>query len=128
MTYTEKSTRLVLDASVAVQVLMGAPNDVEFVPLLPRAADESMLAELKARWPGRGLRPVGIIGLVGTSPRVALREPLEPEQVSALASAFLAYVQALFADSFAAQIEQRQKGDEVDWLERLYSLPDPRPN
>ncbi len=77
MTYTEKSTQLALDASVAVQVLMGtAPGDCEFIPLKPKAADEAMLADLKARWPGRGLRSVGVIGLCGTAPRCAFKEPL----------------------------------------------------
>lgn len=124
MTYSEKSTQLALDASVAVLVLMGAPDDVEFIPLKPRAADEIMLADIAARWPGRGLRSAGVIGLCGTSTRCALKEPLEPEQVSALADAFLAYLRVLFADSFA---EQREAA-EIAELKRLWSIPDTRPN
>lgn len=121
-TYSEKSTKLALDSSVAVLVLMGTPDDVEFIPLKPRAADEKTLADLKARWPGRGLRSVGVIGLCGTSPRYELKEPLEPEQVTALAGAFLAYLHALFADSFA---EQRE-GVEIQELQRMWSMPDTR--
>jgi hypothetical protein len=130
-TYSEKSTQLALDASVAVLVLMGAHDDVEFIPLKPRMIDENMSAELKARWPGRGLRSVGMLGLCGTSPRCALKEPLEPEQVSALMGAFLAYCHALFCgrfntqqDRFAAQMETA----DIAELERLYLLPDTRMN
>ena len=123
MTYSEKSTRLASDASVAVLVMMGsAPDDVEFLPLKPRTADEKTLADLRARWPGRGLRSVGIIGLVGTSPQTALKEPLEPEQTSALAFAFLTYIRALFADSF----EEQREGAEIQALKNLWSLGDSR--
>lgn len=67
MTYQEQSAQLAIDASVAVQVLMGTPDDIEFVPLKPQPADSSMWADIKARWSGRGLRSVGVIGLVGAS-------------------------------------------------------------
>jgi len=126
MTYSEKkSTQLALDASVAVQVLMGtAPGDCEFIPLKPKAADETMLADLKARWPGRGLRSVGVIGLCGTSPCCAFKEPLESKQVSALAGAFLTYLSVMFADSIAAQMQAA----EIAELERVLTLPDTRIN
>lgn len=121
MTYQERSTQLTADSSVAVQVLMGAPDDVEFVPLKPRAANAEMWAELKDRWPGRGLRSIGLIGLVGTTPQCALREPLEPEQLSALANAFLTYLHVLLADSFATQIEAELE-PEYDWCKQQYRL------
>jgi hypothetical protein len=41
------------------------------------------------------LRSIGIVGLVGVTARCALKEPLEPQQVDALAAAFLVYVAAL---------------------------------
>jgi hypothetical protein len=126
-TYSERSTQLAVDASVAVLVLLGtAPDDMEFIPLKPKmATEESMLmAELRARWPGRGLRSVGVIGLCGTSPRCAFKEPLETQQISALAAAFLVYLDVLFRESFAAQTEKA----ELSELERLFNLPDPRAN
>jgi len=123
MTYAEKSTQLALDASVAVLVLMGAPNDVEFVPIKPRAADEAWRAELKARWPGRGLRSVGVIGLCGTSARCALREPIGSDAVEALATAFFEYIRVLLGDDFAAHMAAA----EIEELERHYALEDPRP-
>jgi hypothetical protein len=123
MTYTEKSTQLVLDASVAVLVLSNAQcDDLEFLPLRPRQMTESDIAELLTRWTGRDLRSVGVIGLVGATPRCALKELLEPELTSALANAFLAYLQVLFCDSLAAQ----QNGAEIQELARLWSLQDPR--
>lgn len=124
MTYTERSQNLANESSVAVLVLMGAPDDVEFVPLRPRPADENTLAQLKARWPGRGLRSVGVIGLCGVSPRYVLKETLETEQVYTLTGAFLEYLHVLYADRFAAQ----QEAAEFAELECLYTLPDTRPN
>lgn len=125
MAYLEESRQLALDASVAVQVLMGSdPRDVEFIPLRPKAADTSMWAELAARWPGRGLRSIGVIGLVGIVPKVALKELLEPKQVSLLTTGFLAYLHELLSGSFAAQTEAA----EIAELERVYLLPDTRPN
>jgi len=124
MTYSEQSAQLALDASVAVLVLTNAQcDDMEFLPLKPRQMTEGEVAGLLTRWPGRGLRSVGVIGLVGTAPRCALKEPLEPEKVSALAGAFLAYLHALFCDSFAEQ----QERVEIAELERLWLQADPRP-
>ena len=123
MTYSEKSQQLACEASVAVLALSNPEcTDVEFLPLRPRQMSVSDRVELAARWSGRNLRSIGVIGLVGTSPRIALREPLETEQVNALADAFLAYLHVLFADSFAEQLE----GVEMAELERMWSLRDPR--
>jgi hypothetical protein len=124
MTYSERSTQLALDASVAVLVLTNAQcDDIEMLPLKPREMTESDVADLLTRWPGRGLFVCGILGLVGTSPRSEFKEPLEPEQVDALASAFLAYLHVLFCDSFAEQ----RAAIEVNELTRLVSLIDDRP-
>jgi len=122
LAYRERATQLALDASVAVQVLMGAPDDVEFIPLKPSPANAAMLADIAARWPGRGLRSVGVIGLCGVTPCCALKEPLEPEQVSVLSDAFLAYLHALYCDRIAAHLERA----EVQELTRVWSLGDPR--
>jgi hypothetical protein len=117
--YSERAAQLALDASVVVLVLANAQcDDLEMLPLKPRQMSEGDIAELLTRWPGRGLRSIGVIGLCGTSPRYALKVPLEPEQVSALAGAFLAYLHVLFCDSFAAQ----QEGAEIAELKRLYAL------
>lgn len=126
MTYSEQSSQIALECPLVVLVLMGAaPGDAEFLPIRPKAFDENMRADLKARWPGRGLRSVGLVGLSSDmKPICAFKEPLEPEQVSALAGAFLAYIHVLFCDSFTAQVEAA----EIQELGRLMSLPDNRVN
>jgi hypothetical protein len=123
MTYIEKSAQLAIEASVSVQILLGTtPGDCEFVPLRPKLADANMIADIAARWPGRGLRSVGVIGLCGTTPSLVLKEPLDPEQVNALGAAFLRYVNVLFGANF---VEQRE-AVEIAELERLWSLQDNR--
>ncbi len=117
--YSERSTQLALEASVAVMVLANAQcDDVEMLELRPRQLAQSGLTKLRARWPGRGLRSIGVIGLVGASPRCEFKEQLDPEQVSALVDEFLAYAHRLFCDGFTAQQEAE--------LRHLLSLPDPR--
>jgi hypothetical protein len=121
MNYREKSTQLALDSSVAVFVLCNKDcTDVELLPLRPRPMDQRGAEELKDRWRGRHLDSVGIIGLVGTSPRCELKQPLGPERESMLMSAFLEYLHGIFCDSYA---EEKQ-----DSLHRWHSMPDTRPN
>lgn len=106
MTYDERAAQVAQDSTVAVLALLGTePGDSEFIPLRPRFADQSTLAELAIRWPGRGLRPVGVIGLCGTSPRVAFREPLSSDEVAALSNAFLVYLNTLLSSSFQEQLK-----------------------
>jgi hypothetical protein len=120
MIFTEESIQLCLESSVLVQVAIGeGPEDFELTPLKPRVASDAYLAELKARWKP-GMRTVGVVGLVGASPRCALDVPIEPHQVSALMDAFLAHIHGVYCDAFAAQ--------EVEDLQRLHRLPDVRPN
>lgn len=121
MTYTEKSTQLALESSVAALVLLGTDRkDSVFLPLRPNLATPEMLADLKSRAAGRGLRAVGIIGLCGTTPKMCLKEELDPAQINAISLGFLAYTYALFAENAVA--------GEVAELERIYSLPDTRLN
>ena len=122
LAYSERATQLALDASVAVQALMGTADDIEFIPLKPSPANAAMLAGIAARWPGRGLRSVGVIGLCGVIPCFALKEPLVSEQVSALSDAFLAYLHALYRDRLATHLEQA----EIQELQRMWSLSDTR--
>jgi hypothetical protein len=122
-TYTERSTQVALNCSIVTLVLLGsAPGDCEFIPVRPRLADNSFRAEMRARWPGRGLRTVGTIGLClsgGVSVRCALKEPLDPAQVEQLGTAFTEYLWTLLRDGLAEQ--------EASELLRLWALPDTRP-
>jgi hypothetical protein len=116
MTYQEQCDHLTQNASIAVFVLMGAVDDVEFLPLRPRPADEGMLAELKQRWPGRNLRPIGVLAVVNGSPCCVLKEPLLSQQIAALGVAFGEYVRIMSApnsDRGSAEWQAR-------YYERLY--------
>jgi hypothetical protein len=125
MTYSEKSTQLALDASVAVLALSNPDcTELELLPLRPRQMSESEQAQLAARWHGRNLRSIGVLGLVGTTLKYALKDTLEPEQISVLANAFLMYLHALYCDSFATQ----QETAETQELQHMMSLPDTRMN
>lgn len=128
--YAEKSTQLLTDAQIAVLVLGNADcTDVEFLPLKPRAANENFCQELRTRWPGRGLRSIGVVGLSGTEPVCAFKEELGPEKVLAVANAFLVYVSVLLGDAFAKQLRPEPAPDDsIEWLTQLYSLPDLRPD
>ena len=107
MTYQEQSVHLALDSSVAVMALSN-PDDLtdwEFMPLKPRTMTEREEADLAARWPGRNLRTVGVVALVGATPKFALKVPLTPAQTSALADAFLEHVHGVFCDALFANQE-----------------------
>lgn len=126
--YIERYTEVVLNSNIAVMVLLNQDNtDMEFWRLKPCQAAESELTT-RAEFAARKLRPVGVAGLQGTTPAVALKEPLDPAVVGAIGTAFAEYIRALIGDSVAMQIEERQKGDEVSWLDRLHQLPDARVN
>jgi hypothetical protein len=125
-TYDERRDELAINSSILVGVLSGdTPGDMEFVPIRPQPATDAMREELRLRWPGRNLRGVGYIGLVGGMPQLVLSEPLEDRQVGALADAFAAHIgtlvkSAMTAGSFAAEIERA----EVSELERIYAYSD----
>jgi hypothetical protein len=103
MTYGERAAQLEADASVAVMVLSDPDcTDIELFMLKPRQVPEAELAHLASVGHSRNLNPIGVIGLVGSTPKCALREPLEPGKVSRLVDAFLAYLRALFSDGFGA--------------------------
>jgi hypothetical protein len=125
MTYTEKSTQVVLESQIAVMVLLNPDStDMEMWPLRPRQAATTMPEEFAAR----KLRAVGVAGLCGAKAICAFKEPLDPTVVGAIGTAFAEYIGVLLGDSIAVQIEERQKGDEVAWLEQLHQLPDTRMN
>ncbi len=123
MTYAERSAELSLAASIAVLVLADDQfTDIEMLPVAPRQFSDYEIAQLRSRWGGRGLRSIGVIGLVGTTPECAFKAPLPLKVVTALAEAFRDYLHVLLCDSFEAQktdVEARE-------LARWFSLEDPR--
>jgi hypothetical protein len=123
MTYMEKAAHAVAESSVAVMVLLSRDNtDAEFVALKPREAAFTSPEEFTARM----LRPVGVIGLQGTQPWCAFKEPLGSPVVNSLATAFLEYIHVLLGQGqgFAEQME----AVEIAELERVWSIADTRPN
>lgn len=102
MSYAEESAQIALNSSVAVLALSNPDcTDVELLPLRPRLMSDHEQAALAAFWHGRNLEAVGVIGLVGSTPKFALKKPLGPEQVSALADAFLHHVYGVMCDGLA---------------------------
>ena len=125
MTYTEKANQVATESSVAVLMLSNPEaSDIEILPLKPREMPQCELEALAARWGGRNLRSIGVVGLVGAATQYAFRQPLEPEIVSRLADAFCAYIQTFLFSGFAEP--QEQTGDFVQFANRLWSLQDPR--
>ncbi len=126
MTYLEKSAEVVLNSNIAVMVLLNSDNtDMEFWRVRPCQAESPTTRE---EFTARKLRSVGVAGLCGTKAVCAFKEPLHPDVVGAIGNAFAEYIHALIGDSVAMQIEERQKGDSVSWLNQLYQLPDARVN
>lgn len=113
--YIEEAADIVANASVAVQVLLGeADNDVEFIPLRPHPANGEWLADLAARWPGRGLRSIGVLAMVDGTAKAAFKEPVSLDVVSRLAAAFQVYCETL------ATSEAKEATPEYDWQNRRY--------
>jgi hypothetical protein len=119
----ENAAHAVAESSVAVMVLLNHDNtDAEFVALKPREVAFTSPEEFTAR----KLRPVGVIGLQGTQPWCAFKEPLDSPVVNSLATAFLEYIHVLLGQGqgFAEQME----AVEIAELERVWSIADTHPN
>lgn len=115
--------QLAVDARHTVYVISNPDgSDAEFIPLKPMAP-ESALEGLAARWAGRNLRGVGVAGMIRGIPTVQLRE--EPSDFLLMVRLTAAYAQYITDGS---QEPEPQSGDDIAWCERLYALPDMRPN
>ncbi len=112
--------QLALDAQLAVHVLSNSDaSEIELLDLKPRTASDSEIQSLKARWPGRGLRSIGVIGRMADGcVAMALKGPIDHIQLAALLLAFTQHCEAA----------EPRADESVTWCERLYSLPDTRPN
>lgn len=121
-TYTERSQEVARNASIAVLVLLSHDNtDLEFWNLRRSQAEWTSSHAFTTR----GLRSVGVVGLsLQGKPLVAFKEDLSPSVVDGISNAFLVYLNALLADSFAEQREDI----ETQELRRLFALCDPYVN
>jgi hypothetical protein len=121
------------EAEHAVYVISNPDgSDAEFMPLKHDAATaESAWQDLRARWTGRNLKGVGVAGLVHGIPVVMLKEePSDFLLVVRLTAAFAQHVADAAKDRQESQPQPRPDctGDSVEWCERLFALPDTRPN
>jgi hypothetical protein len=119
----DKFATLAMESTIAVAFLANEDvTDIELLPLRPNTSVPEKLLELERLWAPRGLGFFGTMGIVRGRPRVELVRPLDDRRIQALAEAFAVYCETLLP----GHIEEQRKGDEVEWLERLWSLPDPR--
>jgi hypothetical protein len=114
-------------------------TEVELLRLRPCPLSQSDLAKLESRWNGRGLRAVGVLGLVDGTPKTMLSVLLAPDEFSRLMAEFRFFVSS-FIDIAFDVLEERviHQGlfaereqiatAEVTELEHMLSLVDPRPN
>lgn len=121
----EKFEPLAVAAQTAVAVLGNADlTDIELLPIQPNPLCADSVRDLARQWSFRGLRFIGTIGIVDGHTCTALVEPVDHPRLAAISVAFIGYCEALLS----ASVEQRQKsGDGAEWCERLYRLPDFRP-
>lgn len=112
--------QLAADANVAAYI-MASPDaqEIEILPLKPCTASDTECESLAARWSGRGLQGVGVIGrLADGGIGMALKVPFDHLQIAALLRAFTIHCEA----------REPQCDDSVTWLEHLHALPDSRTN
>ncbi|HEV2134685.1 MAG TPA: hypothetical protein VGR47_10545 [Terracidiphilus sp.] len=115
--------QLAADAQIAAYI-MSSPDaqEIEILPLKPCMASDAECESLAARWSGRGLQGVGVIGrLADGGIGMALRVPFDHLQIAALLRAFTNRCEALKAS-------EPQFDDSVTWLTALHALPDSRTN
>jgi hypothetical protein len=113
-THYDKFEQLVFDAQLAVAIL-GNPETSDFellaVSRLPLSEDQ------RSRVSERGMFFIGVMGIVQGFPRVALVPPLDEPTTTALAQAYVRFIE-----------QEANRELETAFLGRLYQLPDTRTN
>jgi hypothetical protein len=105
-----KFEELVSKAQYAV-CIVGNPQLSEYELLDFPLPDEPEFLE-------RGLTFVGILALVEWVPCSALAMPLDPATITRLSG--------LFVERLRCAMEAYTRGDSVEWLDKLYRMPDSR--
>jgi hypothetical protein len=104
LTYEERSIDLAVASSIAVLVCASEDfSDIEMLPIKPAGLADGEKEYMRKVWPGRGLRTIGVMGLVGASPRLTLREPIDTDCITALSNAFLEHVHATLCDGLSRE-------------------------
>jgi len=103
--YEEKSVDLAVASSIAVLVFANEDfSDIAMLELKPHQLADGEKECLGKCWAPRSLRSIGVMGLVGASPRLALREPIDTDCITALSNAFLEHVHATLCDGLAREV------------------------
>ena len=124
MTYLENAAQVANESDIAVQVLLSRENtDLELIPLWPRL-DAYIAPEV---FTARQLRSVGVVGIRGLQPLSVWKEPLPPQVINGVCDAFIDYIRVLLGKSLVDLYEAAQAA-EIAELERLFCIPDTRPN
>lgn len=123
--YLDEAHSIARDAHLAVLASISADNDdIEFSPLVPPVPESTLTSQ--EEYVRRQLRTVCVIGLCGegATPRIAIKEHLDPQVFSAVCNAFVEYAVTLIRP----KVEALAAEAEVAELSRLYQIPDTRPN
>jgi hypothetical protein len=124
MTYLENAAQVANESDIAVQVLLSRENtDLELISLRPRL-DAYIAPEV---FTSRQLRSVGVVGIRGLQPLSVWKEPLPHQVINGVCDAFIEYIRVLLGKSLADLYEAAQAA-EIAELERLFCIPDTRPN
>jgi hypothetical protein len=108
----DKFNQIAWAAQLAV-VVLGNGSEFELVDVSAGPLSETRNKSLQER----GFGFVGVVGMVNGAPRCAFALPFDDATVEYIAAKF-----ALFVD----ERSNKTKGDSVEWLTRLYQLPDTR--
>ena len=119
----DKFTNLAMQAHDSLCLCILANPDVTDLELVNVRVAWPLPEDTSREYEARQLGFIGVMGVVDGLPRTALDIPLDPVRISALSAAFVKHCELLLSGAFEAQ----GKGDSVDWLMRLFSLPDERP-
>jgi hypothetical protein len=111
----DKFEKLISKAQVAVAII-GNPQTSDFV-----FVDAEPLTDTRRELTGRGMRFLGVFGVVQGVLDAALAEPLELSVITALARVFIGRVEGAVTAALDKPID-----DSAGWCERLYWLPDTR--
>lgn len=106
--------------------IIGNPETGDYILLDVRQAVPPAASKFARIVVDHGMRHLGVIGIVGGVPRVALAVPVDAESIATLAHTF---VQQAGAEAMPARITaevERPVDDFVTFMDRLWALEDPR--
>ncbi len=120
----DKFEKLVSNAQFAVGILGDSRRrEYALVDLYPPLSEKDKQDLHKRRF-----RFIGVIGLTEAGVRVALAEPLDDVTASTLSRAFCQKVEDAINNALEPKGDSADGAPSLEWLTRLYALPDTRQN